>query len=67
MISRRCSFTMSMNEDIQQNMLKADCKMKSTVHEWLTKLRRCLFTISMKTWVHVQQCMSEVCCWESWF
>ncbi len=59
-------FTVSVNEDIQRNMSKADCKMKFTVHEWLMKLRKCLFTMSVKTWVHVQQCMSEVCCWESW-
>ncbi len=48
-MSRKCSFTVSVKEDIQRNMLKADHKMKSTVHEWLMKSRKCLFTMLMKT------------------
>ncbi len=66
-MSRKCLFTMSMKEDIQLIMLKACCKMKFTVYKWLTKSRRCLFTMSVKIQVYVQQCMSEVCCWNSWF
>ncbi len=58
---RRCSFTVSMKENIQWNMLKADCKIKFTVYKWLMKSRRCLFTMLIKIWIYVQQCISEVC------